>query len=111
MRKRRGRFAPTHFLTDRRLTDRRLEAGGWTTPAGAPYPDGGSLTGVHPERRRDGPCDAAATGPVRPEGGGGRQVPNPAPGRTTRPEEDEICLLYTSDAADDLLCVDLGGRR
>src|SRR5680860_717115 len=25
--------------------------------------------------------------------------------------EDKICLLYTSDAADDLLCVDLGGRR
>ena len=26
---------------------------------------------------------------------------------------DEVgpCLLYTSDAADDLLCVDLGGRR
>ena len=23
----------------------------------------------------------------------------------------EPCLLYTSDAADDLLCVDLGGRR
>ena len=22
-----------------------------------------------------------------------------------------ICLLYTSDAADDLLCVDFGGRR
>ena len=22
-----------------------------------------------------------------------------------------ICLLYTSDAADDLLCVDLGGSR
>ena len=22
-----------------------------------------------------------------------------------------ICLLYTSDAADELLCVDLGGRR
>src|SRR5450756_1884524 len=22
----------------------------------------------------------------------------------------ELCLLYTSDAADDLLCVDLGGR-
>ncbi len=21
------------------------------------------------------------------------------------------CLLYTSDAADDLLCVDIGGRR
>ena len=24
---------------------------------------------------------------------------------------DRDCLLYTSDAADDLLCVDLGGRR
>ena len=24
---------------------------------------------------------------------------------------NEGCLLYTSDAADDLLCVDLGGRR
>ena len=24
---------------------------------------------------------------------------------------DSGCLLYTSDAADDLLCVDLGGRR
>src|SRR5450756_1889981 len=25
--------------------------------------------------------------------------------------QGDICLLYTSDAADDLLCVDLGGRR
>src|SRR5450756_3059195 len=25
--------------------------------------------------------------------------------------EVRTCLLYTSDAADDLLCVDLGGRR
>ena len=25
--------------------------------------------------------------------------------------ERDLCLLYTSDAADDLLCVDLGGRR
>ena len=25
--------------------------------------------------------------------------------------EQRPCLLYTSDAADDLLCVDLGGRR
>src|SRR5680860_1830248 len=24
---------------------------------------------------------------------------------------EKDCLLYTSDAADDLLCVDLGGRR
>src|SRR5450756_1995653 len=27
------------------------------------------------------------------------------------PREIKSCLLYTSDAADDLLCVDLGGRR
>src|SRR5659263_248518 len=27
------------------------------------------------------------------------------------PMENGTCLLYTSDAADDLLCVDLGGRR
>ena len=26
-------------------------------------------------------------------------------------DKNVICLLYTSDAADDLLCVDLGGRR
>src|SRR5680860_1926577 len=30
-----------------------------------------------------------------------------SPGGPARPP----CLLYTSDAADDLLCVDLGGRR
>ena len=26
-------------------------------------------------------------------------------------DQTQPCLLYTSDAADDLLCVDLGGRR
>ena len=25
--------------------------------------------------------------------------------------QNEFCLLYTSDAADDMQCVDLGGRR
>src|SRR5450756_3104635 len=29
----------------------------------------------------------------------------------TGDERIRSCLLYTSDAADDLLCVDLGGRR
>ena len=31
----------------------------------------------------------------------------------TTPTEDSVrsCLLYTSDAADDMQCVDLGGRR
>ena len=32
-----------------------------------------------------------------------------APGRQL--QAIHLCLLYTSDAADDLLCVDLGGRR
>src|SRR5450756_2295694 len=31
--------------------------------------------------------------------------------KTFQLDDCEICLLYTSDAADDLLCVDLGGRR
>src|SRR5450756_1972595 len=34
-----------------------------------------------------------------------RKRPLPAAGASAP------CLLYTSDAADDLLCVDLGGRR
>ena len=32
-------------------------------------------------------------------------------GITAQLAKSNICLLYTSDAADDLLCVDLGGRR
>src|SRR5659263_373948 len=37
----------------------------------------------------------------------------PTRAKLSPPDEDlcESCLLYTSDAADDLLCVDLGGRR
>eukprot|EP00657_Telonema_sp_P-1_P009393 TRINITY_DN3579_c0_g1_i1.p1 TRINITY_DN3579_c0_g1~~TRINITY_DN3579_c0_g1_i1.p1 ORF type:complete len:123 (-),score=37.24 TRINITY_DN3579_c0_g1_i1:66-434(-) len=30
---------------------------------------------------------------------------------STHTQQHNHCLLYTSDAADDLLCVDLGGRR
>src|SRR5450756_2449421 len=37
-----------------------------------------------------------------------RILPNTAGCRTAE-EAIRICLLYTSDAADDLLCVDLGG--
>ena len=32
-------------------------------------------------------------------------------GQEVHPRDPMYCLLYTSDAADDLLCVDLGGRR
>ena len=39
-----------------------------------------------------------------------RAVELPADG-FVRLGRDTACLLYTSDAADDLLCVDLGGRR
>ena len=34
-----------------------------------------------------------------------------AKGRQSKYPWHRYCLLYTSDAADDLLCVDLGGRR
>ena len=41
-----------------------------------------------------------------------RTLPLLTPFDTTRGREWVwTCLLYTSDAADDLLCVDLGGRR
>src|SRR5450756_3243810 len=36
--------------------------------------------------------------------------PGQGPPSDFRPDI-RVCLLYTSDAADDLLCVDLGGRR
>src|SRR5680860_1673066 len=35
----------------------------------------------------------------------------PEPSTPSRSLLYAACLLYTSDAADDLLCVDLGGRR
>ena len=41
--------------------------------------------------------------PQHPRGGRGC--------RCTAGARGQPCLLYTSDAADDLLCVDLGGRR
>ena len=31
--------------------------------------------------------------------------------KTAQPPKAYVCLLYTSDAADDMQCVDLGGRR
>ena len=39
---------------------------------------------------------------------GSRQQVGNWPGVTT---DKKTCLLYTSDAADDMQCVDLGGRR
>src|SRR5659263_668706 len=53
----------------------------------------------HARRRRDGERSA------------GPAVHLPLIGRRHPPQVPTRCLLYTSDAADDLLCVDLGGRR
>mgnify|MGYP007112043601 CR=1 FL=1 len=50
----------------------------------------------------------------RESAGVGKQVQHGQPTvlhRLLRLVRHGICLLYTSDAADDLLCVDLGGRR
>src|SRR5665811_1652328 len=41
----------------------------------------------------------------------GVRFPSPAPSTTTIRLKRSTCLLYTSDAADDLTRVDLGGRR
>src|SRR5680860_1005669 len=38
-------------------------------------------------------------------------IPPPDTQMDTGKHDLLVCLLYTSDAADDLLCVDLGGRR
>src|SRR5450756_3144099 len=48
------------------------------------------------------------------DSGQGVEILGATPSTLDATRGDEIfwdCLLYTSDAADDLLCVDLGGRR
>src|SRR5659263_672927 len=61
-------------------------------PAPPPSAPGRRLPGCSVARAR-GPCPGAPPGDRRSRAG------------------TPTCLLYTSDAADDLLCVDLGGRR
>src|SRR5680860_309258 len=48
---------------------------------------------------------------LRPPNLGTRKVYGNRRVAPTRLGIEMSCLLYTSDAADDLLCVDLGGRR
>src|SRR5680860_1879204 len=72
------------------------------------------------------PNSPGLIGPPPPAPGFAADNHSPAPWvrslRSTRPRRlgerpwpapllHRCCLLYTSDAADDLLCVDLGGRR
>ena len=52
--------------------------------------------------RSVGNCNRSVNRPLPPDGAGRDQ---------TAQHGIHSCLLYTSDAADDLLCVDLGGRR
>src|SRR5450756_575904 len=59
-------------------------------------------------RRRATPAARASV--QRSEGHGGRRLREPA-ASAAAVERYGGCLLYTSDAADDLPCVDLGGRR
>ena len=58
---------------------------------------------------RDRAAAHAADGYARATGKIGVCLSTSGPGATNL--VTGICLLYTSDAADDLLCVDLGGRR
>src|SRR5665213_4470089 len=59
--------------------------------------------------------DCVVTAPIA--AGAERRLAAYIVARAPAPTPDELrallrdCLLYTSDAADDLLCVDLGGRR
>src|SRR5665213_1598168 len=56
-----------------------------------------------PAKREPGKPDTTLAAPTKPA-----QAVAPEPPKTASLFD---CLLYTSDAADDLLCVDLGGRR
>src|SRR5450756_3129980 len=94
------------------------------------------LKAVRERRGKSGKVTEAAAGDYAapPPGRGEPAMPkgvkvypsSPAPAVTVREEKEDqlainikspkagkyrLCLLYTSDAADDLLCVDLGGRR
>src|SRR5659263_788719 len=66
---------------------------------------------VRPVRLRQSPAaNLRAGAPLRPTPAVSDQAAGSAPAGE-RPLRAPGCLLYTSDAADDLLCVDLGGRR
>ena len=79
-----------------------------------------------PEERQAGDCIERAGEPPDRRGGPAETHGDQAQGeRDHQPDahgdggeldvfegaDGDVCLLYTSDAADDLLCVDLGGRR
>src|SRR5450756_3144285 len=67
-----------------------------------------SVQAITRRHARAGPC---RTYPQRPRGATGIHTRDGVAGSAALPSLHQPCLLYTSDAADDLLCVDLGGRR
>src|SRR5450756_3115913 len=72
-----------------------------------------TLTRPSIEALRAAPSAAMAVTPLGETAGGAPMKPcGPVPAATgCSLIFCGTCLLYTSDAADDLLCVDLGGRR
>src|SRR5659263_251527 len=76
----------------------------WYPPGdGLPQPTSISTTTISAVR-------AGITWMLPADAGPGIPAPARRQGRRAVPRY-YCCLLYTSDAADDLLCVDLGGRR
>src|SRR5450756_2533278 len=69
--------------------------------------DGFRLLGIHP----DFPVETAEGRLLLRADLLDKQILDSKGNRIQRVDDIYICLLYTSDAADDLLCVDLGGRR
>src|SRR5450756_1419181 len=71
-----------------------------------------------PPARLAGGCRCVSAGLAGPVSAAGstRRTPSATATPMAQPAATSdgqctACLLYTSDAADDLLCVDLGGRR
>eukprot|EP00657_Telonema_sp_P-1_P007776 TRINITY_DN27972_c0_g1_i1.p1 TRINITY_DN27972_c0_g1~~TRINITY_DN27972_c0_g1_i1.p1 ORF type:complete len:134 (-),score=36.25 TRINITY_DN27972_c0_g1_i1:72-473(-) len=72
-------------------------------------------------RAEQSPSEAEGSAPCEQDSEDGRTaqavwepqcIPGSLPrGAVIKDKQCYTCLLYTSDAADDLLCVDLGGRR
>jgi len=87
----------------------------WRGPAVRPYEvigaEGGRMVpagrgGPRPDAERWPPVEALAGASLREVLSEWQGVGSPRRARDLR----RSCLLYSSDAADDLLCVDLGGR-
>src|SRR5450756_2976063 len=84
-----------------------------TTPVsrGSCWPSGDSMAPLHTKGylHRSRPPNVGRWNAPTP--GTTISTSSPDAPNVDRSSLTSTCLLYTSDAADDLLCVDLGGRR